>query len=119
MEIADLIAESGFAGKVASKISCRSDEIDEEVMGRLMAGGLTHVYVGVESGDEEGLLNMSKRLKPEAHLKREEARLVNEVAQYYEWVHQDHGPVPGPAGGFDRSWTFYEGDREAAGVGAA
>ena len=49
------------------------------------------------------------------HEKREEARLVNEVAQYYEWVHQDHGPV----GGFDRSWTFYEGDREAAGVGAA
>jgi len=22
-------------------------------------------------------------------------------------------------GGFDRSWTFYEGDRQAAGVGAA
>ncbi len=53
------------------------------------------------------------------HEKREEARLVEEVAQYYEWVHQDHSPVPGPVGGFDRSWTFYEGDREAAGVGAA
>ena len=299
IEIADLIAESGFAGKVAFKISCRSDEIDEEVMERLMAGGLTHVYMGVESGDEEGLLNMSKRLKPEAHLragrilkslglsfdfgfmmvdpfstfrsirqnisfleefigdgwtvapfcrmlpyagtpikrrleaegrllgtpfepdykfldpkldlfydwmvktfyernftnqglchilrgllfeahlrlhgrnrvsegqraylhhltsvcnrvacytlrravehieatplsrleqdagylerlteheKREETRLVNEVAQYYEWVHQDHSPVPGPVGGFDRSWTFHEGDREAAGIGAA
>lgn len=298
-EIADLIAESGFAGKLAFKISCRSDEIHEDVVERLIAGGLTHVYMGVESGDEEGLINMSKRLKPEAHLragrilkkfdlsfdfgfmlvdpystfrsirqnvrfleefigdgwtvapfcrmlpyagtpikrrleaegrllgtpfepdykfldpkldlfyewmvetfyernftnqglchilrglnfeahlrlrgrnrvsegqkaylhhltavcnrvacytlrcavdhieatpisrlerepgylerlteheKREEARLVNEVARYYEWVHQDHSPVPGPVGGFDRSWTFYEGDREAAGVGAA
>ncbi len=299
MEIADRIAAAGFAGEMAFKISCRSDEIDPEVMERLMAGGLTHVYMGVESGDEEGLINMSKRMKPEAHLragrilkklglsfdfgfmmvdpystfrsirqniafleefigdgwtvapfcrmlpyagtpvkrkleaegrllgtpfepdykfldprldlfydwmvntfyernftnrglchilrgllfearlrlparnrvsegqraylhhltpvcnrvacytlrcavdhiettppdrlerekgylegltaheKREEARLTNEVAQYYEWVHQDHSPIPGPVGGFEKSWTFYEGDREAAGVGAA
>ncbi len=299
IEIADLLAESGVAGDVAFKISCRSDEIDEEVLERLIAGGLTHVYMGVESGDEEGLLNMSKRLKPEAHLragrilkrfglsfdfgfmlldpystfrsirqnvdfleafigdgwtvapfcrmlpyagtpikrrleaegrllgtafepdykfldpkldlfydwmlqtfyernftnrglchilrsllfearlrlrarnrvsdaqkaylhhltavcnrvacytircavdhieatplsrleqdrgylerltnheKREETRLINEVSQYYEWVHQDHSPVPGPVGGFDKSWTFNEGDREASGVGAA
>jgi radical SAM superfamily enzyme YgiQ (UPF0313 family) len=299
MEIADLIAAAGFSGEIAFKISCRSDEIDEGIVERLIAGGLTHVYMGVESGDEEGLINMSKRMKPEAHLKagrilkklglsfdfgfmmvdpysslrsirqnidfleefigdgwtvapfcrmlpyagtpikrkleaegrllgtpfepdykflgpkldlfydwmvrtfyvrnftnqglchilrgllfeahlrlparnrvsegqkaylhhltavcnrvacytlrcavnhieatplpalerdprylegltahekREEARLTNEVAQYYEWVHQDHSPIPGPVGGFDKSWTFYEGDREAAGVGAA
>jgi anaerobic magnesium-protoporphyrin IX monomethyl ester cyclase len=299
MEIADLIAQEGLAGEMAFKISCRSDEINEEVIQRLMAGGLTHVYMGVESGDEEGLINMSKRLKPEAHLragrilksfglsfdfgfmlvdpyssirsirqnidfletfigdgwtvapfcrmlpyagtpikrrleeegrllgtsfdpdyrfldpkldlfydwmvntfyernftnqglchilrgllfeahlrlhapnpvsdaqknylqyltavcnrlacytlrcaldhieatplatlerdtgyldrltaheKNEESRLVNEVCKYYEWVHQDHSPIPGPVGGFEKTWTFYEGDREAAGVGAA
>jgi radical SAM superfamily enzyme YgiQ (UPF0313 family) len=299
MEIADLVAAAGFGGKIAFKISCRSDEIQEDIMVRLMAGGLTHVYMGVESGDEEGLINMSKRMKPEAHLnagrilkklglsfdfgfmmvepysnfrgirqnidfleefigdgwtvapfcrmlpyagtpikrkleaegrllgtpfepdyqfldpkldlfyewmvqtfydrnftnhglchilrgllfesrlrlpsqnrvsegqraylhhltavcnrvacytlrcavnhieatplakiegdrsylegltaheKREEARLTNELSQYYEWVHQDHSPIPGPVGGFEKSWTFYEGDREAAGVGAA
>ncbi len=299
MEIADLIAELGFGSDIAFKISCRSDEINEEVIARMIAGGLTHVYMGVESGDEEGLINMSKRLKPEAHLragrilkqfglsfdfgfmlvdpystfrsirqnidfletfigdgwtvapfcrmlpyagtpikrrlesegrllgtpfdpdykfldpkldffydwmvetfyernftnqglchilrgllfeshlrlrsrnrvsdaqreylhhltsicnrvacytlrcaadhieatplstleqdtgyldrlteheKKEEAQLVNEVVNYYEWVHQDHGPIPGPVGGFDKTWTFYEGDREAAGVGAA
>lgn len=299
MEIADLIVAAGFAGEIAFKISCRSDEIHEDVLERLIAGGLTHVYMGVESGDEEGLLNMSKRMKPDAHLragrilkqfglsfdfgfmlvdpystfrsirqnvdfleafigdgwtvapfcrmlpyagtpikrkletegrllgtpfepdykfldpkldlfydwmvktfyernftnqglchilrgllfeahlrlparnrvseaqktylhyltsicnrvacytlrcavdhieamplltlernpgylegltaheKREEARLTGEIVQYYEWVHQDHSPIPGPVGGFDKSWTFYEGDREAAGVGAA
>jgi hypothetical protein len=54
-----------------------------------------------------------------AHEKREETRLTAEVAQYYQWVHQDHSPIPGPVGGFEKSWTFYEGDREAAGVGAA
>src|SRR5271157_2534144 len=69
MEIADHIAAAGFAGELAFKISCRSDEIDEEILQRLMAGGLTHVYMGVESGDEEGLRNMNKRMKPESHLR--------------------------------------------------
>ena len=69
IEIADRIRDSGYAGDIAFKISCRSDEIHEDVVARLIAGGLTHVYMGVESGDEEGLLNMSKRLKPEAHLR--------------------------------------------------
>ena len=299
MQIADLIAKEGLAGEMAFKISCRSDEINEEVIERLIAGGLTHVYMGVESGDEEGLINMSKRLKPEAHLragrilkgfglsfdfgfmlldpystfrsirqnvdfleafigdgwsvapfcrmlpyagtpikrrlesegrllgtafepdykfldpkldlfydwmvktfyernftnqglchilrglgfeahlrlrtpnpvsdaqqaylqyltsicnrvacytircaadhiestplstlehdsgyldrltqheKKEEAQLIADVANYYEWVHQDHSPIPGPVGSFEKTWTFYEGDREAAGVGAA
>src|SRR5262245_17427855 len=69
VEIADRIAAAGYAGEIAFKISCRSDEIHEDIIERLIAGGLTHVYMGVESGDEEGLLNMSKRLKPEAHLR--------------------------------------------------
>jgi anaerobic magnesium-protoporphyrin IX monomethyl ester cyclase len=299
VQIADLIANSDYAGNVAFKISCRSDEIEPELLSRLMDGGLTHVYMGVESGDEEALLNMSKRIKPDVHLragrilkqaglsfdfgfmlldpystfrsirqnigflesfigdgravapfcrmlpyagtpierrlraegrllgtqfepdyrfldpkldiyydwmikafyernftnvglchilrsllfeaglrlnrpkrvtqsqraylwyltavcnriacytlrsaldhiettsiaelnndqafldglveheKREEARILNELMRYYEWVHPDHDPLPGPIGGFDKSWTFQEGDREAAGIGAA
>jgi len=67
-QISGMIAEAGLAGEMAFKISCRSDEIREDIVEQMMAGGLTHVYMGVESGDEEGLLNMSKRLKPEAHL---------------------------------------------------
>jgi len=299
MEIADRLAQSGCAGEIAFKISCRSDEIDTEILSRLMAGGLTHVYMGVESGDEEGLINMSKRIVPETHLragrilkeaglsfdfgfmlldpystfrsirqniafleafigdgwavapfcrmlpyvgtpierrlqaegrllgtqfepdynfldpkldifyewmiqafyernftnqglchllrgllfearlrlpgrnrvtdsqraylhyltaicnrtacytlgcavdhiestpledlakdpafldglvaheKSEESRLVNQLAQYYDWVHPEHDAIPGPVGGFEKSWTFHEGDREAAGIGAA
>jgi hypothetical protein len=53
------------------------------------------------------------------HEKKEEARLVNEVVNYYEWIHQDHSPIPGPVGGFDKTWTFYDGDREAAGIQVA
>ena len=298
-QISGLIVEAGLAGDMAFKISCRSDEIREDIVEQMMAGGLTHVYMGVESGDEEGLLNMSKRLKPEAHLnagrilkklglsfdfgfmlldpystldsirsnigfldafigdgwsvapfcrmlpyagtpikeklqaegrllgtqfepdylfldpkldlfyawmirtfhernftnqglchilrgllfeahlrlpkrnavtpsqrahihyltavcnriacyslraavdhieatplaelernsdyldgltaheKQQESRLIGEVFQYYESVHKDRSPIPGPVGGFEKSWTFNEGDREAAGIGAA
>ncbi len=53
------------------------------------------------------------------HEKREESRVVNGVVKYYEWVHQDDSAMPGPAGSFEKTWTFYEGDREAAGIQAA
>lgn len=68
-EIADLIAEGDLSGRVAWKMSCRSDELRPDIIARMKAGGLTHVYMGVESGDEEGLRNMAKLLKPETHLK--------------------------------------------------
>lgn len=68
-EIADLIRGSDIGGRVGWKMSCRSDEIRPDIVERLRAGGLTHVYMGVESGDEQGLRNMNKMLKPEAHLR--------------------------------------------------
>lgn len=67
--IADLIVARGYAGRVVFKMSCRSDEIEEETIRRLMAGGLTHVYMGVESGDEIGLSNMNKMIRPATHLR--------------------------------------------------
>lgn len=67
--IADRIQERGYAGRIVFKISCRSDEIEEATMRRLMAGGLTHVYMGVESGDGISLANMNKKIVPETHLR--------------------------------------------------
>lgn len=67
-QIADGLVAAGVAGHLAFKVSCRSDEIREECLQQLIAGGLTHVYMGVESGDPQALLNMSKRIKPEQHL---------------------------------------------------
>ncbi|TAH38032.1 MAG: radical SAM protein [Planctomycetota bacterium] len=67
-QIAGLLQASGHAGSVRFKISCRSDEVHEDNLRQLMAGGLTHVYMGVESGDEIGLSNMNKMLTPAAHL---------------------------------------------------
>ena len=67
--IADLIVSRGYGGRLAFKMSCRSDEIEEASLRRLIAGGLTHVYMGVESGDEMGLANMNKKIRPETHLR--------------------------------------------------
>lgn len=67
-EIADGLIEAGVAGKLAFKISCRSDEVDRDCLAHLQRGGLTHVYMGVEAGDESDLAAMNKRLKPDVHL---------------------------------------------------
>lgn len=67
-ELAQALEHVGLAGRIAFKISCRSDEVREDVLGRLMQVGLTHVYMGVESGDEQGLLNMNKHLLPAQHI---------------------------------------------------
>jgi hypothetical protein len=37
-------------------------------MARLAEAGLTHVYMGVENGDDQGLANMKKMMKASAHL---------------------------------------------------
>jgi anaerobic magnesium-protoporphyrin IX monomethyl ester cyclase len=67
--LAEEIGRSELAGRVSLKISCRSDEVNEEAMRILRdEGGLTHVYLGVESGDPVTLEHLRKQLKPQAHI---------------------------------------------------
>jgi anaerobic magnesium-protoporphyrin IX monomethyl ester cyclase len=68
---ANRLVATGLAGKIAFKISCRSDEVRRETMACLVGGGLTDVYMGVESGDEQGLANMNKMLKPHHQILRD------------------------------------------------
>lgn len=57
-----------LADRVMWKISCRSNEVDEKVMSKMMAHGLGMVYLGIESGTIEGLELMNKHLTPEDSL---------------------------------------------------
>ena len=66
--LADEILRAGLRNHIAFKISCRSDEIRAPIVARMIEAGLTHVYMGVESGDADGLLHMNKMLKPAQHL---------------------------------------------------
>jgi anaerobic magnesium-protoporphyrin IX monomethyl ester cyclase len=49
------------------RISCRSDEATRENLAPLAEGGLSHVYLGVESGNIQDLHDLNKGLSPEAH----------------------------------------------------
>ena len=53
-------SQRALKGRIAFKISCRSDEVHHDTMARLAEAGLTHVYMGVENGDDQGLANMNK-----------------------------------------------------------
>lgn len=67
-DIASGILAAGLKGRIAFKISCRSDEVHYDTMARLAEAGLTHVYMGVENGDDQGLANMNKRMKASVHI---------------------------------------------------
>ncbi len=72
-DLAREIAATEMRGQVSMKMSCRSDEVDEDTLRTLRdLGGLTHVYLGVESGDEESLRHLNKQLKPQSHFKAAE-----------------------------------------------
>ncbi len=81
--IAEGLIQGGLAGKVAFKVSCRSDEIDPDCLRQLIGGGLTHIYMGVENGDAQGLINMSKRIKPEQHLRA--GRILKELGLSFDF----------------------------------
>jgi anaerobic magnesium-protoporphyrin IX monomethyl ester cyclase len=65
------------------KISCRSDEVSGATLEPLVHAGLTHVYLGVESGDEADLAHLNKRLKPDVHL--EAGRVLRELQLSFDF----------------------------------
>jgi anaerobic magnesium-protoporphyrin IX monomethyl ester cyclase len=57
---ADGLKKEGLADTIFWKISCRIDETDEQVLSRLRKAGLGIVYLGIESGNEAGLVTCNK-----------------------------------------------------------
>jgi radical SAM superfamily enzyme YgiQ (UPF0313 family) len=56
------LEQSGLSREVMWKINCRPDEVHPETFTKLRAHGLFLVYLGIESGTDEGLRLMDKRL---------------------------------------------------------
>jgi anaerobic magnesium-protoporphyrin IX monomethyl ester cyclase len=65
------------------KLSCRSDEVRHASLAPLREAGLTHVYLGVESGSEANLENLNKLLEPEAHLRA--GRILRELGISFDF----------------------------------
>ncbi|MCC7138226.1 MAG: B12-binding domain-containing radical SAM protein [Planctomycetes bacterium] len=81
--VSDEIVARGLAGRIAFKISCRSDEVREDVVAALVRGGLTHVYMGVESGDDETLRRMNKHMGAARHV--EAARILRRAGLSFDF----------------------------------
>jgi anaerobic magnesium-protoporphyrin IX monomethyl ester cyclase len=67
-DIAAELTRRGLHDEARWKISCRSDEVHTEILEPLVAAGLCHVYLGVESGDETDLRSLNKLLAPQVHM---------------------------------------------------
>lgn len=72
LRIGQLLAERELGVRFA--ISCRAENVDEKVMTALRAGGLTHVFIGVESGSPADL-----RFYAKGHTVEQNAHAVRTV----------------------------------------
>jgi radical SAM superfamily enzyme YgiQ (UPF0313 family) len=75
-DVAGELVRRGLHDEMRYKISCRSDELRPELLGPLVESGLCHVYLGVESGEDQTLLTLNKLMEADAH--RRAARLLRE-----------------------------------------
>jgi radical SAM superfamily enzyme YgiQ (UPF0313 family) len=67
-EFVDELHRSGLPGRVIWKINCRADAVDRELFARMQDAGLYLVYMGLESGSQQGLLALHKQMTVEQNL---------------------------------------------------
>jgi anaerobic magnesium-protoporphyrin IX monomethyl ester cyclase len=65
----ELLTTKGLSEEILWKINCRPDEVEEETFELMRNCGLFLVYLGIESGTDDGLLLMNKRIKAETNIK--------------------------------------------------
>jgi anaerobic magnesium-protoporphyrin IX monomethyl ester cyclase len=61
----DCLKREGLSGKIAWRIACRVDDVDQELFSRCRHRGLIAVFLGVESGNNQGLKTLNKRVTVE------------------------------------------------------
>ena len=61
-ELLQEIARQELIGKVLWKINCRADAVDPALFAEMRDAGLFLVYMGLESGSEEGLRTLHKQI---------------------------------------------------------
>ncbi len=64
----DCLAGTMMNGQIMWKISCRSDEVEPKIFTALRDAGLYLVYLGIESGNSEGLRTLNKHISVEQNL---------------------------------------------------
>jgi radical SAM superfamily enzyme YgiQ (UPF0313 family) len=60
---------TGLANRVIWKISCRADAVEPDLFAQMRDAGLYFVYMGLESGTEEGLKVLNKHITAEQNIR--------------------------------------------------
>jgi len=79
----DQLAKKRLHNKILWKINCRPDEVDSGLFSQMKAHGLFLVYLGIESGNDQGLRLMNKRFSPQANFAA--VKLLNELEILYDY----------------------------------
>jgi anaerobic magnesium-protoporphyrin IX monomethyl ester cyclase len=64
-QLLEEIARLDLVGRVLWKINCRADAVDAELFAEMRDAGMYLVYMGLESGSEEGLRTLNKGITVE------------------------------------------------------
>lgn len=67
-ELVDRMHDSGLSERTVWKISCRAEYVEPELFQKLKDAGLFLVYMGIESGVEQGLEVLHKQMTVEQNL---------------------------------------------------
>lgn len=82
-DLVDQLHASGLSRKVIWKINCRADAVEPELLARMRDAGLYMVYMGLESGDEQGLVTLNKEITVEQNLAA--VRMLKALAIRFEY----------------------------------
>ena len=85
-EFCQLLEASGLSTQVMWKINCRPDEVHADTFAHLKAHGLFLVYLGIESGTDEGLRRMDKRMSVATSLRAAECLKGLNIAFDYGYM---------------------------------
>lgn len=51
-----------LSGRIMWRVSCRPDEVDEEIFSRMKKTGLFQIFLGIEDGTDRGLKSLNKHM---------------------------------------------------------
>lgn len=77
------LEQAELSKDILFKINCRADEVKNEIFSKLMNVGLQFVYLGIESGNQDGLETLNKQLSVESNIKAVE--ILKKLKLTYEF----------------------------------
>lgn len=82
-DFVDELHRSGLPGKVIWKMNCRADAVDRELFIRMRDAGLYLVYMGLESGSEQGLETLHKQITVSQNLRA--VKMLKSIGLMWEY----------------------------------